>query len=190
MPYAKEAEFVLYPDINLPDIDKNNMTTVAEKFMLKQQSMDNIFQSSAYYLKKANLTKKDCPEVERYSDREKQKKKTRSGSIFEFLQLRRDNFPPELIEGRRLPKKRKKVQWNQDSDMQKFFEKLEKRDEINERTGGKETKDDEDEENEEEEEEEAVSSEDEGDYATNIDFDDDDVDVEDDNDNDDEPYYE
>ncbi|XP_057977452.1 uncharacterized protein LOC131164345 isoform X5 [Malania oleifera] len=186
--HCRQEEFVLFPDVELPDIN----SVVKDRALVAWNCrLESFWQSSPYHLKVTVSKEIQETDIERFSDRGKQKSTKNSGSIAEYMKFNKNNFPLELFYGRSQLKKPKKVRWNPDSDLQKldFLENLEQKHQGQEGTGGKEKNED----NNEDEDEDAVAEDeefsDDGDYNQNIDFDDDEDDYNMADDNDDEGIY-
>ncbi|CAH2072096.1 unnamed protein product [Thlaspi arvense] len=72
--------------------------------------------------------KSESLDIERFSDAlEPKKKSNKSGSFYDFLVLRPDNFPKELLGDTRRDRPVKRAKWTPDTDLRKLdvFEKLE-----------------------------------------------------------------
>ncbi|XP_010556661.1 PREDICTED: transcription termination factor 4, mitochondrial [Tarenaya hassleriana] len=181
--YAKQEPFELFPEIELPD--RKAITTDPE-LVAGYFKFEKFWRNSPYYLgdgvsKKENVS----VDIERYSDWSKPKSKSKRGSFYDYLILRPDNFPKELLGDSRRERPVKKARWSQEADIKKLdiFEKLEEK----YKKSGKE--DEVGEEAEEEPEEDEAEYSDDGDYNQNVDFDDDDDDYNQQDDGDDEPTF-
>ncbi|KAG7557972.1 DNA-directed RNA polymerase III subunit Rpc31 [Arabidopsis suecica] len=169
--YGKPEPFVIFPDITLPD--PKSISTDSQ-LVQTYFSFNKFWRNSPYHLgdgvsKKEN----ESLDIERYSDSLKPKMKSnKNGSFFDFLVLRPDNFPKELLGDARRERPVKRAKWSQEADLQKLdvFEKLE----AKFKAEGNEVKG-EGEDDEEVEESEGEES-DNGDYDQTQDFDDDDDD--------------
>ncbi|ESQ29471.1 hypothetical protein EUTSA_v10023695mg [Eutrema salsugineum] len=169
--YAKAEPFVIFPEIKLPDPKSiSHDPQLLSSFF----SFQKFWRNSPYHLGDGVSKKeKESLDIERYSDSLKPKKKSnKSGSFYDFLVLRPDNFPKELLGDTRRERPVKRAKWTQDADLQKLdvFEKLE----AKYKAEGKED-------NEEGEDDDQVAESegeesDNGDYDQNQDFDDDDDD--------------
>lgn len=171
--YGKPEPFVIFPEITLPD--PKSISTDSQ-LVQSYFTFNKFWRNSPYHLGDGGVSKKEKESlnIERYSDSLKPKMKSnKNGSFFDFLVLRPDNFPKELLgDTRREQRPVKRAKWSQEADLQKLdvFEKLEAKFKVE----GKEEKE------EGEDDEEVVESEgeesDNGDYDQNQDFDDDDDD--------------
>lgn len=125
--YAKAEPFVIFPDITLPDRKSiSDDTQLLKNF----NYFERFWKSSPYHLGDG-VSKKESEslDIERFSDTLKPKK-TKSnarGSFYDFLVLRPDNFPKELLGDSRRERPVKRARWTQDADLQKLeaLEKLE-----------------------------------------------------------------
>ncbi|KAJ4894564.1 Uncharacterized protein Rs2_21358 [Raphanus sativus] len=126
-------------------------------------------------------------DIERFSDtlKPKKKKSHERGSFFDYLVLRPDNFPKELLGDTSRERPVKRAKWTQDADLQKLevLEKLE----AKLKAEGK--ADNEEGEGDDEAEESEGEDSDNGDYDKNEEFDDDDDDYNGPEDNDNEAVY-
>ncbi|CAF1915978.1 unnamed protein product [Brassica oleracea var. botrytis] len=178
--YAKAEPFVIFPDITLPDRKSiSDDTQLLKNFNF----FERFWKSSPYHLGDG-VSKKESEslDIERFSDtlKPKKKKSNERGSFYDYLVLRPDNFPKELLGDTRRERPVKRARWTQDADLQKL-EALEKL-EAKLKAEGKE-ENEEGEGDEEVEESEGEDSEN-GDYDQNKDFDDDDDDYNEPEDND------
>ncbi|XP_057977447.1 uncharacterized protein LOC131164345 isoform X2 [Malania oleifera] len=124
--HCRQEEFVLFPDVELPDIN----SVVKDRALVAWNCrLESFWQSSPYHLKVTVSKEIQETDIERFSDRGKQKSTKNSGSIAEYMKFNKNNFPLELFYGRSQLKKPKKVRWNPDSDLQKldFLENLEQK---------------------------------------------------------------
>ncbi|CDY27894.1 BnaA07g04840D [Brassica napus] len=170
--YAKAEPFVIFPDITLPD-----RKSISEDKQFNDR-FDKFWKTSIYHLGDGS----ESLDIERFSDmlKPKNKKSHERGSFYDYLVLRPDNFPKELLGDTPRERPVKRAKWTQDADLHKLevLEKLE----AKLKAEGKEEKkegvgDDEAEECEGEDS-------DNGDYDKNKDFDDDDDDYNEPEDND------
>lgn len=173
---------------------------------LWSHKLQRFWNSSAYYLKdggpeadqKRKKKKDGAPEIkedeivelERFFDMGK-KRTEQKVELADFIKSSLDYVPAELADRKPEQVRRRKVRWNQESDLQKFdiFEKQEQKSQAQDENGVKGKKEDENEEEDDErieDEEEEISD---GDYNQNIDFDDDEDDFNMDDDNDDEGTF-
>lgn len=189
--FAKQEPFELFPDVELPlvrDVSKEERALVVWSSRLQ-----NYWKSSPYYLKETNSSMSQSIDIERFSDQEKMKAKPTRDSFMQFLEANASNFPRELVADSREERrrKRKRVQWNQESGLQKLdlFEKLEQKYQGQEEKGEKEKKEGEEEEPDDGVEEADEEFSDDGDYNQNVDFDDDEDDFNMADDNDDEGTF-
>ncbi|CAA7401012.1 unnamed protein product [Spirodela intermedia] len=178
--FAKHEPYVLFPEIgNLPNI--SYVTSVQKDYyrlINYKLKLENFWKGSCYHLEESGkkLKNPQGADIERYSDRGKQKNQMKREALESYLKLLPSNFPTELIQGsKRIQRDKKKLRWDGDSD-EKLFEKLERLEENNQK-GEKEKKGDSDEEEEEQLEEVDEESSEEDDYNQNIDFDDDEDDL-------------
>ncbi|KAF8114843.1 hypothetical protein N665_0033s0033 [Sinapis alba] len=183
--YAKAEPFVIFPDITLPD--RNSISNDYQ--LLKSFHLFEMFwKSSAYHLGDG-VSKKESEnlDIERFSDtlKPKKMKSNERASFYDFLVLRPDNFPQELLGDTRRERPVKRARWTQDADLQKLevLEKLEAKLKAEGKEGHQEGEVD-----DEVEESEGEDSEN-GDYDQNKDFDDDDDDYNEPEDNDHEEMY-
>ncbi|KAL0740686.1 hypothetical protein Bca4012_082199 [Brassica carinata] len=149
---------------------------------------EKFWKTSIYPLRRWSFKEKsESLDIERFSDTLKPKKKKlhERGSFFDYLVLRPDNFPKELLGDTPRVRPVKRAKWTQDADLHKLevLEKLE----AKLKAEGKEEENEEGEGDDEADESEGEDSEN-GDYDKNKDFDDDDNDynVPEDNDNEEE----
>ncbi|KAK9102251.1 hypothetical protein Sjap_019505 [Stephania japonica] len=172
--FGKFEPFVLFPeDVKLPDT--NN---VAEEKNLVYWNLKllSYWKSSPYYLQDPDSSENRDTDIERYSDRGKQKSLEKRDPLSYHMKLTSGYFPLELIQGSKQVKHDpRKVRWNPEAGLQKLdlLEKLEQKSEEHAKKGEKEQKDGENEEEEEGIEESEQEYSDDGDYNQNIDFDDD-----------------
>ncbi|GKV04168.1 hypothetical protein SLEP1_g16363 [Rubroshorea leprosula] len=187
--HIKQEPVILFPEKELPDIKG---VPEEKTLIIANAKLQNYWKSSPYNLEETASKKNESMDIERFSDCGKPKTLSRRNNLDQFLQLRSDNFPKELLrDSRRVPRNPKRVRWNPDSDFQKLnvLEDLEKKFEDKEKDGGdKRGGEDEDEEDEEGEKTDEEFSDD-GDYNQNRDFDDDEDDYNAEDGNDDEPVY-
>lgn len=188
---AKQEPFVLFPDIELPDVSS---VPEEKNLVIRNARLQNYWKSSPYYLEDIVPRKSQSTDIERFSDRVRLRTTLKRDPLEQILRLTSDNFPLELLQGMKgATHNKRKVRWNPESDMQKLelFEKLEKKLEGQDEKGGKEKKEGENEDEDDEGGEEAAEEEfsDDGDYNQNIDFDDDEDDFNMEDDNDDEATY-
>ncbi|GMY32632.1 DNA-directed RNA polymerase III subunit RPC7-like isoform X1, partial [Fagus crenata] len=172
--YAKQEPFVLFPDIELPNIKS---VTIEKSLVLADNKLQNFWKDSAYYLEETVPKKSQSTDIERYSARKKSKTPVTRDSLSQILEVKR--FPRELIGGwKGQQPSRKKVRWNPESGLEKldYLEKLEERIQGQEDKGEKEKKEGENEDEDEEEGEDVEGESSEDDYYKNVDFDDDDDD--------------
>ncbi|CAH8367704.1 unnamed protein product [Eruca vesicaria subsp. sativa] len=181
--YAKAEPFVIFPDITLPD--RKSISDDAQ--LLKNfTSFERFWKTSAYHLGDG-VSKKESEslDIERFSDTLKptKKKSNERGSFYDFLVLRPDNFPKELLGDTRRERPVKRARWTQAADLHKLevLEKLEAKADAKEENEEGEGDD-------EVEESEGEDSEN-GDYDQTKDFDDDDDDYNEPEDNDNEEVY-
>ncbi|ESQ37809.1 hypothetical protein EUTSA_v10028974mg [Eutrema salsugineum] len=167
--YAKAKKFVIFPENTLPD---PKSISYDSQLLSSYFSFQKFWRNSPYHLGDGVSKKeKESLDIERFSDSVKPKRKSnKSGSFYDYLVLRADNFPKELLGDTRRERPVKRAKWTQDADLQKLdvFERLE----AKYKTEGKEEIE------EGEDDDEVVESEgeesDNGDYDQNHDFDDDD----------------
>ncbi|KAL9438355.1 hypothetical protein AB3S75_024098 [Citrus x aurantiifolia] len=188
--FAKQEPFKLFPEIELP-AHKN--IPIEKNLILWNSRLLNYWKSSPYFLEENVEKNSQSVDIERYSDWNKPKVSSNRGSINQFLQLRSNNFPAELVKDSREQRNPKRVRWNADRGLRKLdlFEKLEQKFEGQEDKDEKEKKEgeDEDEDGDEAAGEAEEEFSDDGDYNQNIDFDDDEDDFNMDEGNDDEATY-
>ncbi|CAH8302556.1 unnamed protein product [Eruca vesicaria subsp. sativa] len=174
----------LFQDITLPD-----RKSISNDYQLLKSfsSFEMFLKTSAYHLGDG-VSKKESEnlDIERFSDtlKPKKMKSNERGSFCDFLVLRPDNFPKELLGDTRRERPVKRARWTQDADLQKL-EVLEK---LEAKLKAAEGKEEHEEEVDEVEESEGEDSEN-GDYDQNKDFDDDDDDYNKLEDNDHEELY-
>uniref|UniRef100_A0A1J3FFP5 DNA-directed RNA polymerase III subunit RPC7 n=1 Tax=Noccaea caerulescens TaxID=107243 RepID=A0A1J3FFP5_NOCCA len=179
--------FVIYPEITLPN---PKSISIDNKLLESYSNFQKFWKTSPYHIGDGvSKQKKEILDIEMYSDSLKPKKKAnKTGSFYDFLVLRPDNFPKELLGETRRERPVKRARWTQDADLQKLdlFEKLE----AKYKAAGKEDKDNPEGEDDEEKEKKKEEDDDEddddkeseisissgGDYDQNEDFDDDDDD--------------
>uniref|UniRef100_A0A2N9GIK2 DNA-directed RNA polymerase III subunit n=1 Tax=Fagus sylvatica TaxID=28930 RepID=A0A2N9GIK2_FAGSY len=110
--YAKQEPFVLFPDIELPNIKS---VTIEKSLVLADNKLQNFWKDSAYYLEETVPKKSQSTDIERYSARKKWKTPVTRDSLSQILEVKR--FPRELIGGwKGQQPSRKKVRWNPESD--------------------------------------------------------------------------
>ncbi|CAF1960609.1 unnamed protein product [Brassica napus] len=165
--YAKAEPFVIFPDITLPD-----RKSISEDKQFNDR-FDKFWKTSIYHLGDG-VSKKESEslDIERFSDtlKPKKKKSHERGSFYDYLVLRPDNFPKELLGDTPRERPVKRAKWTQDADLHKL--------EVLEKLGAKlkaERKEEKGEGDDEAEESEGEDS-DNGDYDKTKDFDDDDDD--------------
>ncbi|XP_024010057.1 uncharacterized protein LOC18015134 isoform X1 [Eutrema salsugineum] len=196
--YAKAKKFVIFPENTLPD---PKSISYDSQLLSSYFSFQKFWRNSPYHLGDGVSKKeKESLDIERFSDSVKPKRKSnKSGSFYDYLVLRADNFPKELLGGleyssqhicnlffwvqicvavtelyaisdTRRERPVKRAKWTQDADLQKLD--VFERLEAKYKTEGKEEIE------EGEDDDEVVESEgeesDNGDYDQNHDFDDDD----------------
>ncbi|CAN7126843.1 unnamed protein product [Brassica rapa subsp. narinosa] len=170
--YAKAEPFVIFPDITLSD-----RKSISEDKQFND-CFDKFWKTLIYNLGDGS----ESLDIERFSDtlKPKKKKSHERGSFYDYLVLRPDNFPKELLGDTPRERPVKRAKWTQDADLHKLvvLEKLE----AKLKAEGKEEKkegvgDDEAEECE-------GKDSDNGDYDKNKDFDDDEDDYNEPEDND------
>ncbi|KAF3597486.1 hypothetical protein DY000_02022417 [Brassica cretica] len=178
--YAKAEPFVIFPDIALPD-----RKSISEDKQFNDR-FDKFWKTSIYHLGDG-VSKKESEslDIERFSDtlKPKKKKSHERGSFYDYLVLRPDNFPKELLGDTPRERPVKRAKWTQDADLHKL--------EVLEKLGAKlkaERKEEKGEGDDEAEESEGEDS-DNGDYDKTKDFDDDDDDYNKPEDNDNEEEY-
>ncbi|WZZ03461.1 hypothetical protein YC2023_089382 [Brassica napus] len=103
--YAKAEPFVIFPDITLPD-----RKSISEDKQFNDR-FDKFWKTSIYHL----------------GDGPKNKKSHERGSFYDYLVLRPDNFPKELLGDTPRERPVKRAKWTQDADLHKLevLEKLE-----------------------------------------------------------------
>uniref|UniRef100_A0A1J3CIY7 DNA-directed RNA polymerase III subunit RPC7 n=1 Tax=Noccaea caerulescens TaxID=107243 RepID=A0A1J3CIY7_NOCCA len=179
--------FVIYPEITLPN---PKSISIDNKLLESYSDFQRFWKTSSYHLGDGvSKQKKESLDIERNSDSLKPKKKANKiGSFYDFLVLRPDNFPKELLGETRRERPVKRARWTQDADLQKLdlFEKLEAKykavgkednpegEDDDEEKKKEKKEDDEDDDEDDKESEISISSG--GDYDQNEDFDDDDDD--------------
>ncbi|EOA23118.1 hypothetical protein CARUB_v10003918mg [Capsella rubella] len=112
--YGKVEPFVIFPEITLPD--PKSITLESE--LLKSNNKFNYFWvNSPYHLGDGVSTKEnESFDIERYSDSLKPKiSSNKKGSFYDFLVLRPDNFPKELLGDTRRERPVKRVKWSQEA---------------------------------------------------------------------------
>ncbi|KAE8709136.1 Basic helix-loop-helix DNA-binding superfamily protein isoform 1 [Hibiscus syriacus] len=184
--YFKSEPFVLFPDIELPDV---KAVPEEKALVIWNSRLINYWKASPYYIEEHVSKKKQSMDIERFSDWGKPKNTSKRNSLNQVLQLQSHNFPKELIQdSSRVQRSAKKMRWNLDSGLEKLdmFEKFEKDFEDKE---GKEKGDGEEDTDEEQGEQSDESYSDDGDYNENEHFDDDEDDYNVQDDGDDEPIY-
>ncbi|EOA32610.1 hypothetical protein CARUB_v10015904mg [Capsella rubella] len=176
--------FVIYPEITLPDPRSISLDSQLDSSYL---SFNRFWRSSPNYLGDGvPKIENESFDIEGYSDSVKAKSTSSSsnkkGSFYDFLLLRPDNFPKELLGDTPRERPVKRAKWSQDADLHKLdvFEKLEAQ---FLKAQGKEQKEEGEDDEEVVEEESQGEEDDNGDYNHNQDFDDDD-----DGDDDDDDY--
>ncbi|CAA7013064.1 unnamed protein product [Microthlaspi erraticum] len=202
--YSAPEPFVTFPEIELPD--PKSISTDKE-LLMSYSKFQSFWRNSDYHLGDGvSKQKKESLDIERFSDSLKPKKKAnKTGSFYDFLVLRPDNFPRELLGETRRERPVKRAKWTRDADLQKLdlFEKLEAKykaagkednsegedDEEKEKEKEKGKEEDEEDDDGEEKESEVSDYEDNDDYEQNRDFDDDDDDYNQAEDGDNEPMY-
>lgn len=188
---SKKEPYILFPeDVILPSLPNIDNLTNEEKLLIRSKyKLEHFWLVSCYHLEleafpksekskrdkekssKVLESKKEDVEIERYSDRFKQRTLAKREALESYLKQIPSNFPPELIQGaKRARRATKKLRWDRNLDEQKLdvFAKLEEKHKGN---------DEEDEGEDEVESEEGGEYSDEGDYEQNRDFDDDDDDM-------------
>ncbi|PPD80149.1 hypothetical protein GOBAR_DD22927 [Gossypium barbadense] len=124
--YVPPEPFVLFPDIELPDVK----AVPEEKILLVWNSrLLNYWKASPYYLEEHVSKKSQSMDIERFSDWGKPKNTSKRDSLNQVLQLQSHNFPKELIgDSKRAQRSAKRMRWNLDSGLEKLdvFEKFEK----------------------------------------------------------------
>ncbi|KAL6335738.1 hypothetical protein AAG906_039501 [Vitis piasezkii] len=186
---AKQEPFVLFPDIELPDVSS---VPEEKNLVIWNARLQNYWKSSPYYLEDIVPRKSQSTDIERFSDRVKLRTTLKRDPLEQILRLTSDNFPLELLQGLQAEQlirfflirnlytelkdcslhielpgmkgathNKRKVRWNPESDMQKLelFEKLEKKLEGQDEKGGKEKKEGENEDEDDEGGEEAAEEE-------------------------------
>ncbi|VVA99305.1 unnamed protein product [Arabis nemorensis] len=118
--------FVIFPEIALPDpksISKDSQL-VSSYF-----NFQKFWRNSPYHLGDGVLKKEnESLDIERFSDALKPKTKlNKSGYFYDYLVLRPDNFPKELLGDVQRDRPAKRAKWSMDADLKKLelFEKLE-----------------------------------------------------------------
>ncbi|KFK30687.1 hypothetical protein AALP_AA6G014900 [Arabis alpina] len=170
--YTPPKPFVIFPEITLPD---PNTITKDTKLVSSYFSFQKFWRNSSYYLGDGvSKQENESLDIERFSDAldpKKKKSSNKSGSFYDYLVLRPDNFPKELLGDARRERPTKRAKWSVVPDFKKLdvFEKLEEKLKA-------EGKEENEEEGEEEVEESDEEDSDNGDYDQNQDFDDDDDD--------------
>ncbi|XP_010428534.1 PREDICTED: DNA-directed RNA polymerase III subunit rpc31 [Camelina sativa] len=169
--YGKPEPFEIFPDITLPD---RKLISIDSQLVQSYNSFNRFWRNSPYHLGDGVLIREnESLDIERFSDSLKPKSKSNNkGSFYDFLVLRPDNFPKELLGDTRRERPVKRAKWSQEADLLKLdvFEKLE----AKHKAEGTEEK--EEGEDDEEVEESDGEESDNGDYDQNQDFDDDDDD--------------
>ncbi|XP_010507968.1 PREDICTED: DNA-directed RNA polymerase III subunit rpc31-like [Camelina sativa] len=162
--------FVIYPEITLPD---PKSISIDSELVSSYLDFNKFWRNSTYHLGDDGVPKTEVEslDMERfyYSDTLKPKKKSKS-SFYDYLLLRPDNFPKELLGDTPRQRPVKRAKWRQDLQKLDVFEELEVR---YLKTQGEEEKEEEDDDDEEEEESQGEDESDHGDYDHNQDFDDD-----------------
>ncbi|PPS11913.1 hypothetical protein GOBAR_AA08734 [Gossypium barbadense] len=124
--YVPPEPFVLFPDIELPDVK----AVPEEKTLVVWNSrLLNYWKASPYYLEEHVSKKSQSMDIERFSDWGKPKNTSKRDSLNQVLQLQSHNFPKELIgDSKRAQRSAKRMRWNLDSGLEKLdmFEKFEK----------------------------------------------------------------
>ncbi|CAN8248134.1 unnamed protein product [Cochlearia groenlandica] len=168
--YAKAEPFLIFPEITLPD---PKSISNDQKLLSSYFGFQKFWRNSPYHLGDGvSKQENESLDIERFSDtlKPKTKKSNKNGAFYDYLVLRPDNFPTELLGDTRRERPVKRAKWTQDADLQKLdvFEKLE----AKYKAEGKE----EDEERDEDEVVESDGDDSGGDYDQPPDFDDDDDD--------------
>lgn len=182
--HAEKIKFELFPKIeNLPDVQNVKEDRVSINWSYRLQMSWKL--SPYNYKGVGNDTEgHESIDIERYSAKDSTKTR-RKPSLSDCIKMTDEYVPAELAV--RHQRGRKRVRWNQESDIQKLdiFEELEKKSKTeNDKKEGDASEEDDDKVEEEEEE-----FSDNGDYDQNQDFDDDEDDFNMGDDNDDGPCY-
>ncbi|KAG2266200.1 hypothetical protein Bca52824_073279 [Brassica carinata] len=110
--YAKAEPFVIFPDIALPD-----RKSISEDKQFNDR-FDKFWKTSIYHLGDG-VSKKESEslDIERFSDtlKPKKKKSHERGSFYDYLVLRPDNFPKELLGDTPRERPVKRAKWTQDA---------------------------------------------------------------------------
>ncbi|XP_010487916.1 PREDICTED: glutamic acid-rich protein-like [Camelina sativa] len=172
--------FVIYPEITLPD--PKSISTDSE-LVLSYLNFNKFWRNSTYHLGDVvPKTENASLDIERYYSDTLKPKKSKSSSFYDYLILRPDNFPKELLGDTPRQRPVKRAKWRQDLQKLDVLEELEARylkaqgeeeKEEDLKAQGEEEKEEEEDDDEEEEESQGEEESDHGDYDHNQDFDDD-----------------
>ncbi|MBA0651016.1 hypothetical protein Goklo_018388, partial [Gossypium klotzschianum] len=133
--YVPPEPFVLFPDIELPDVK----AVPEEKILVVWNSrLLNYWKASPYYLEEHVSKKSQSMDIERFSDWGKPKNTSKRDSLNQVLQLQSHNFPKELIgelssfpllvrlqsnigisDSKRAQRSAKRMRWNLDSGLKR-----------------------------------------------------------------------
>ncbi|WOL17150.1 glutamic acid-rich protein [Canna indica] len=173
VPYDEYPEDVTLP--SLPSVDP--LPNEVKALIASKLKLEYFWKGSCYHLQEVgSRSKSQDVDIERFSDRFKQKGKGKREALASYLKLTPSNFPPELIQGsKHMQHDKKKLRWDTDEKLFDMFEKLEEKYKGEDEKGKEKKGESEDEEDEEEEAEEETSDDD--DYNKNVDFDDDEDDL-------------
>ncbi|CAL9152245.1 unnamed protein product [Musa hybrid cultivar] len=176
VPYEEFPEDVTLPSV--PSVDP--LSNEVKALIASKIKLEYFWKGSCYNLQEGvSKSRSQVTEIERFSDRFKQKAQGKREALAHYLKLTPSNFPSELIQGsKRVHHENKKLRWDRAPEDKLFdlFEKLEENYKGQDGKVLKEKKGESDDEEDVEEEVEEESSDDD-DYNQNIDFDDDEDDL-------------
>ncbi|KAK9673595.1 hypothetical protein RND81_12G177700 [Saponaria officinalis] len=158
--HAKQEPFVLFPDIELPAIDKDKIKGSTELVKLRLK-LHGELKDLPYFLEETLTNDEDSVGIERYSDKTKKRSGTHRVTLENsgYMTLKPGFFPLELVQGAKRRTGRK-VQWNPTRD----FKKLDKLAELEDKFKDEDTKKEKDGDEEDEEEDPEDELEQEDDY--------------------------
>ncbi|CAL9084532.1 unnamed protein product, partial [Musa textilis] len=173
VPYEEFPEDVTLPSV--PSVDP--LSNEVKALIASKIKLEYFWKGSCYNLQEGgSKSRSQVTEIERFSDRFKQKAQGKREALAYYLKLTPSNFPSELIQGsKRVHHENKKLRWDRAPGSMNIY-KLEPLLHGQDGKVLKEKKGESDDEEDVEEEVEEESSDDD-DYNQNIDFDDDEDDL-------------
>ncbi|RRT85659.1 hypothetical protein B296_00007024 [Ensete ventricosum] len=123
---------ILQEDVILPSLPSvDPLSNEVKALIASKIKLEYFWKGSCYNLQEgASKSRSQVTEIERFSDRFKQKAQGKREALAHYLKLTPSNFPSELIQGsKRVHHENKKLRWDRAPEDKLFdlFEKLEEK---------------------------------------------------------------